>query len=73
MSGTVTVACSAFQEFIKAEPLDTMRTPVRQRAMIVCTYLVYPSSLRKSRSQGCARWSAVPTEPDPAPQFAVRV
>ncbi|KAK2512477.1 hypothetical protein Q9233_016229 [Columba guinea] len=58
-------------EFIKAEPLDTMRTPVRQRAMIVCTYLVYPSSLRRSRSQGCARWSALPTEPDPAPQFAV--
>uniref|UniRef100_A0A8B9RRX3 Maestro heat-like repeat family member 1 n=1 Tax=Accipiter nisus TaxID=211598 RepID=A0A8B9RRX3_9AVES len=27
-------------EFIKAEPLETMRTPVRQRAMITCTYLV---------------------------------
>ncbi|XP_068789705.1 maestro heat-like repeat-containing protein family member 1 isoform X2 [Struthio camelus] len=27
-------------EFIKAEPLDSMRTPVRQRAMITCTYLV---------------------------------
>uniref|UniRef100_A0A8B9FMW5 Maestro heat like repeat family member 1 n=1 Tax=Amazona collaria TaxID=241587 RepID=A0A8B9FMW5_9PSIT len=31
-------------EFMKAEPQDTMRTPVRQRAMITCTYLVYPSS-----------------------------
>uniref|UniRef100_A0A8D0FB63 Maestro heat like repeat family member 1 n=1 Tax=Strix occidentalis caurina TaxID=311401 RepID=A0A8D0FB63_STROC len=31
-------------EFIKAEPLEAMRTPVRQRAMITCTYLVYPSS-----------------------------
>uniref|UniRef100_A0A663N4H3 Maestro heat like repeat family member 1 n=1 Tax=Athene cunicularia TaxID=194338 RepID=A0A663N4H3_ATHCN len=30
-------------EFIKAEPLEAMRTPVRQRAMITCTYLVYPS------------------------------
>ncbi|XP_062426714.1 maestro heat-like repeat-containing protein family member 1 isoform X2 [Rhea pennata] len=27
-------------EFIKAEPLDSMRTPVRQRAMVTCTYLV---------------------------------
>ncbi|XP_067146157.1 maestro heat-like repeat-containing protein family member 1 isoform X3 [Apteryx mantelli] len=27
-------------EFIKAEPLDSMRTPLRQRAMITCTYLV---------------------------------
>uniref|UniRef100_A0A8C4UKY9 Maestro heat like repeat family member 1 n=1 Tax=Falco tinnunculus TaxID=100819 RepID=A0A8C4UKY9_FALTI len=31
-------------EFIKAEPPEAMRTPVRQRAMITCTYLVYPSS-----------------------------
>uniref|UniRef100_A0A8C3XQA8 Maestro heat like repeat family member 1 n=1 Tax=Chelydra serpentina TaxID=8475 RepID=A0A8C3XQA8_CHESE len=29
-------------EFIKTEPLDLLRTPVRQRAMISCTYLVYP-------------------------------
>ncbi|XP_053913705.1 maestro heat-like repeat-containing protein family member 1 isoform X2 [Cuculus canorus] len=27
-------------EFIKAEPLEVMRTPIRQRAMITCTYLV---------------------------------
>uniref|UniRef100_A0A8C4UPN4 Maestro heat like repeat family member 1 n=1 Tax=Falco tinnunculus TaxID=100819 RepID=A0A8C4UPN4_FALTI len=27
-------------EFIKAEPPEAMRTPVRQRAMITCTYLV---------------------------------
>ncbi|XP_030342903.1 maestro heat-like repeat-containing protein family member 1 isoform X2 [Strigops habroptila] len=27
-------------EFMKAEPQDTMRTPIRQRAMITCTYLV---------------------------------
>ncbi|NXI95483.1 MROH1 protein, partial [Psophia crepitans] len=27
-------------EFMKAEPLEAMRTPVRQRAMIACTYLV---------------------------------
>ncbi|XP_042747002.1 maestro heat-like repeat-containing protein family member 1 [Lagopus leucura] len=29
-------------EFIKAEPLDSMRTPVRQWAMVTCTHLVYP-------------------------------
>lgn len=28
---------------MKAEPQDMLRTPVRQRAMITCTYLVYPS------------------------------
>ncbi|XP_065686253.1 maestro heat-like repeat-containing protein family member 1 isoform X3 [Patagioenas fasciata] len=28
-------------EFIKAEPLDALRTPVRQRAMVTCTYLVF--------------------------------
>ncbi|XP_062490639.1 maestro heat-like repeat-containing protein family member 1 isoform X2 [Pezoporus occidentalis] len=27
-------------EFMKAEPQDTLRTPVRQRAMVTCTYLV---------------------------------
>ncbi|XP_014811632.1 PREDICTED: maestro heat-like repeat-containing protein family member 1 isoform X1 [Calidris pugnax] len=27
-------------EFIKAEPLEALRTPVRQRAMVACTYLV---------------------------------
>uniref|UniRef100_A0A8C2T7A6 Maestro heat like repeat family member 1 n=1 Tax=Coturnix japonica TaxID=93934 RepID=A0A8C2T7A6_COTJA len=27
-------------EFIKAEPLDSMRTPVRQWAMVTCTHLV---------------------------------
>ncbi|XP_043365795.1 maestro heat-like repeat-containing protein family member 1 isoform X5 [Dermochelys coriacea] len=27
-------------EFIKTEPLDLLRTPIRQRAMISCTYLV---------------------------------
>ncbi|KAM9235094.1 maestro heat-like repeat-containing protein family member 1 isoform 2-T2 [Leptosomus discolor] len=27
-------------EFIKAEPPEAMRTPVRQRAMVTCTYLV---------------------------------
>ncbi|KAM6318671.1 maestro heat-like repeat-containing protein family member 1 [Aegotheles albertisi] len=27
-------------EFIKAEPLEVLRTPVRQRAMVTCTYLV---------------------------------
>ncbi|KAG6922406.1 maestro heat like repeat family member 1, partial [Chelydra serpentina] len=27
-------------EFIKTEPLDVLRTPIRQRAMISCTYLV---------------------------------
>uniref|UniRef100_A0A8C2TBY4 Maestro heat like repeat family member 1 n=1 Tax=Coturnix japonica TaxID=93934 RepID=A0A8C2TBY4_COTJA len=32
-------------EFIKAEPLDSMRTPVRQWAMVTCTHLVYPSLL----------------------------
>ncbi|XP_038615875.1 maestro heat-like repeat-containing protein family member 1 isoform X1 [Tachyglossus aculeatus] len=27
-------------EFIKAEPLDSLRTPIRKRAMITCSYLV---------------------------------
>ncbi|XP_061296895.1 LOW QUALITY PROTEIN: maestro heat-like repeat-containing protein family member 1, partial [Pezoporus flaviventris] len=27
-------------DFMKAEPQDTLRTPVRQRAMVACTYLV---------------------------------
>ncbi|XP_061233849.1 maestro heat-like repeat-containing protein family member 1 [Neopsephotus bourkii] len=27
-------------EFMKAEPQDTLRTPLRQRAMVTCTYLV---------------------------------
>ncbi|XP_074842542.1 maestro heat-like repeat-containing protein family member 1 isoform X2 [Carettochelys insculpta] len=27
-------------EFIKAEPLDVLRTPIRQQAMVTCTYLV---------------------------------
>ncbi|KAM8811767.1 maestro heat-like repeat-containing protein family member 1 [Eudromia elegans] len=26
-------------EFVKAEPLDAVRTPLRQRAMVACTYL----------------------------------
>ncbi|NXA57418.1 MROH1 protein, partial [Nothocercus julius] len=36
-------------EFIKAEPLDSMRTPVRQRAMVTCTYL---ESREPSRGSG---------------------
>ena len=30
------------QEFIKAEPPDSLRTPIRKKAMLACTYLVYP-------------------------------
>ncbi|KAF3822839.1 hypothetical protein GH733_008213 [Mirounga leonina] len=30
------------QEFIKAEPQDSLRTPIRKKAMLACTYLVYP-------------------------------
>ncbi|KYO40928.1 maestro heat-like repeat-containing protein family member 1 isoform B [Alligator mississippiensis] len=30
---------SQMMEFIKAEPADAMRSPIRQRAMISCTYL----------------------------------
>ncbi|KAH0518889.1 Maestro heat-like repeat-containing protein family member 1 [Microtus ochrogaster] len=29
-------------EFIRAEPLDCLRTPIRKKAMLACTYLVYP-------------------------------
>lgn len=73
VSGTVTLTRSAFQEFIKAEPLETMRTPVRQRAMITCTYLVYPPPCGKAAGRAVLTGAAVPTEPDPAPRFAVRV
>ena len=30
------------QEFIRAEPPDSLRTPIRKKAMLTCTYLVYP-------------------------------
>lgn len=30
------------QEFIRAEPPDSLRTPIRKKAMLACTYLVYP-------------------------------
>uniref|UniRef100_A0A8D0HSA9 Maestro heat like repeat family member 1 n=1 Tax=Sphenodon punctatus TaxID=8508 RepID=A0A8D0HSA9_SPHPU len=29
-------------DFIKSEPADSLRTPIRQRAMVSCMYLVYP-------------------------------
>ncbi|XP_077209590.1 maestro heat-like repeat-containing protein family member 1 isoform X2 [Paroedura picta] len=32
---------SQMMDFIKAEPLDSLRTPVRQRAMATCVYLVF--------------------------------
>uniref|UniRef100_A0A8C4UL78 Maestro heat like repeat family member 1 n=1 Tax=Falco tinnunculus TaxID=100819 RepID=A0A8C4UL78_FALTI len=41
-------------EFIKAEPPEAMRTPVRQRAMITCTYLV--ESTVPPRVPGLALW-----------------
>lgn len=53
-----------FQEFIKAEPLDAMRTPVRQRAMVTCTYLVYPSS-------GGSRGRAPPRSLAPRPRLGL--
>ncbi|XP_042320426.1 maestro heat-like repeat-containing protein family member 1 [Sceloporus undulatus] len=31
---------SQMMDFIKAEPLDSLRTPIRQRAMMACMYLV---------------------------------
>lgn len=30
------------KEFIRAEPPDCLRTPIRKKAMLACTYLVYP-------------------------------
>lgn len=33
------------QDFIRAEPLDALRTPIRQQAMTACAYLVYPFPL----------------------------
>lgn len=30
------------QEFIKAEPPDSLRTPIRKKAMLACTYLASP-------------------------------
>lgn len=30
------------QEFIRAEPPDSLRSPIRKKAMLACTYLVYP-------------------------------
>lgn len=30
------------QEFIKAEPPDSLRTPIRKKALLACTHLVYP-------------------------------
>ncbi|XP_059528534.1 maestro heat-like repeat-containing protein family member 1 isoform X6 [Myotis daubentonii] len=29
-------------DFIKAEPPDSLRTPIRKKAMLACTHLVYP-------------------------------
>lgn len=36
------------QDFIKAEPADAMKTPVRQLVMTTCANLLYPSN-RKNR------------------------
>lgn len=30
------------QEFIKSEPPDSLRSPIRKKAMLACTFLVYP-------------------------------
>ncbi|XP_043735506.1 maestro heat-like repeat-containing protein family member 1 isoform X4 [Cervus elaphus] len=32
--------CFSTKEFIKAEPPDSLRTPIRKKAMLACTYLV---------------------------------
>lgn len=36
------VICCVPKEFIRAEPPDCLRTPIRKKAMLACTYLVYP-------------------------------
>uniref|UniRef100_A0A670IXW9 Maestro heat like repeat family member 1 n=1 Tax=Podarcis muralis TaxID=64176 RepID=A0A670IXW9_PODMU len=45
---------SQMMDFIKAEPLDSLRTPIRQKAMTACMFLVYPfpPGLRDLSSQG---------------------
>lgn len=35
-------SCATPQDFIKAEPPDSLRTPIRKKAMLACTHLVYP-------------------------------
>uniref|UniRef100_A0A8V5H0T3 Uncharacterized protein n=1 Tax=Melopsittacus undulatus TaxID=13146 RepID=A0A8V5H0T3_MELUD len=59
-------------EFMKAEPQDTLRTPVRQRAMITCTYLVYPSSAPIPAGSGCL-WPWIKSSKDHERQRAVEL
>lgn len=37
------------QEFIKAEPPNSLRSPIRKKAMLACTFLVYPFLLAGAR------------------------
>ncbi|XP_004679984.1 PREDICTED: maestro heat-like repeat-containing protein family member 1, partial [Condylura cristata] len=57
-------------EFIKAEPPDSLRTPICMKAMLTCTHLVplepaLEEQLQASLAQGCLhRVLAVPPEPE---------
>lgn len=53
--GVVLTPSSLPQDFIKAEPPDSLRTPIRQRAMTACMYLVYPCSAPPGEAQKGAR------------------
>ncbi|EOA99128.1 HEAT repeat-containing protein KIAA1833, partial [Anas platyrhynchos] len=59
-------------EFIKAEPLDAMRTPVRQRAMVTCTYLValepHLSDPDRTELIDTCLASVLALPPDPGPE-----
>ena len=39
---TPTCVCATDQDFIKAEPADAMKTPVRHLVMSTCANLMYP-------------------------------
>lgn len=42
--------CIACQDFIKAEPTDSLKTPVRQLVMTTCANLMYPLNKTLSRT-----------------------
>ncbi|KAM4865340.1 maestro heat-like repeat-containing protein family member 1 [Thomomys bottae] len=57
-------------EFIRAEPLDSLRTPIRKKAMLACTYLVHLEPALEEQAQAdlihsCLRGVlALPPEPE---------
>ncbi|XP_026638342.1 maestro heat-like repeat-containing protein family member 1 isoform X3 [Microtus ochrogaster] len=57
-------------EFIRAEPLDCLRTPIRKKAMLACTYLVNLEPVLEEQAQTDVIHSclhsvmALPPEPD---------